>query len=116
MALLTRTDILLADDIKTKIIDIPEFGVDAQVKVKSLTLQEQLDYEKDIQSKKDLGDSIFSLVTKSCVDENNKPIFTKDDVEALKLKSSKGMLRIFNACLEINSLDINSVDKLAKNS
>jgi hypothetical protein len=116
MTLLTGVDILSADDIQTKVVDVPEFGEGAQVKVKSLTLQEQLDYEKEIQGKKDLGDPIFSIVTKCCVDENNKPLFTKDDVAALKLKSSKGMLKIFTACLEINSLDIGSVEKLAKNS
>jgi hypothetical protein len=113
--LLTRDAILASDDIKSALVDVPEWGVDAQVKIKALSIYEQIVYEKEAAVNKDTSDIIFNMLVLCCVNEDGTKIFSKDDIAALKERSSAAVLRVFNACLKINHLDTDSVERLAKN-
>ena len=113
--LLTKEAIFAAKDVNSKVIDVPEWGIGAQIKIKAMSIKDQLVYEKEVAAKKDESDIIFNMLILCCVDEDNKHIFDKKDIELLKEKSSTAILKVFNECLNINSLDVDSVEKIAKN-
>lgn len=113
--LLSREAIFGIQDVPVQVIDVPEWGVGAQIKIKAMSIKEQIAYEKAVSGKKDESDIIFNMLILCCVDDNNKQIFSSSDIALLQEKSSSAILRIFNACLKLNSLDTGGIENIAKN-
>lgn len=113
--LLNKHQVFAADDIKTNIVDMQkEWGGD--VKIKVMSVGEQLAFDEFINSQPDDKQLAFYLITRSCVDEDNKLMFNDSDIEFLKQKSPESILKLFNAILDINRQQPADVENLAKNS
>lgn len=132
MALLSRSQILEAQDIKTKVIPIAEWGGD--VKIKQLSAKEFNDISmsmvnikkmaaKQLSSKNqdNLEDAIndiaiknqkIMLIIKSCVDENMKPLFTEADLDLLYQKNTNVIDRLI---AEIEEFNASSAEETKKN-
>lgn len=134
MALLSRNQILEAKDIKTKDIEVPEWG--GTIRIKQLSAKEYNDITmnmvnirkmaaKQLSSKKNsdenLEDAInelaiknqkILLLIKSIVDENMKPLFSEADMELLYQKNTNVIDRII---AEIEEFNANSIEETKKN-
>ncbi len=119
MALLTRDEILGADDIKTEIIEVPEWG--GEVKVKALTGAQRDRFEqnsvegKGKDTKVNLTNIRARLVAASVVDDNNKPIFQDSDVKQLGAKSAVALNRVFEVAQRLSGLTEEDVKELTEN-
>lgn len=111
MAFLNLNDIEKIDDVKTKVIDV----WDGQIKIKQMGFADQIQYEKDRNKITDDSDVILALLKYCIVNEDNTPVFNDDNIKVLKTKNASCLFKIFKECLELNSLDQDSVDKNAKN-
>lgn len=108
MALLTKAQIIAADDIRTQVIDVPEWGEGAQVKIKAWSVAQADAYGSMILNRKDDVQFIAQLrettVSMSIVNEDGSPMFTAKDMAALGKKSPAAINRVHRAALELNKL------------
>lgn len=118
--LLNKEQILNADDIKTELVDVPEWADGGQVKVKALSGLERDEFEASIvdpRTKSATTNNIRAkLLAVSIVDEDNNLIFSEGDIEALGQKSAKPLDRCFAVAMRLSGLSDKDVDELAKNS
>ena len=118
MALLTKDQILSADDRPTRMVPVPEWGGD--VIVSTLTGRERDAWEAsmiaDDQKTMTIDDVRAKLCVKVLVDENGDRIFSDNDAEQLTLKSCAALDRVFQAAKDLNALSDEDVEELAKNS
>ena len=114
MALLNREQFLSAQDSKFVEVALPELG--GEVRIKSLSIAEQLQFEATATTSKSQNELVFDLILISCVDDDNKQMFRKEDLTAIKAKSASSITKLFKAILALNNLDEDEVDGLAKNS
>lgn len=120
MSLLTREQMLHAHDIRTKTVDVPEWG--GQVRVRRLTGEERDRYETSlIQEKKNgqvtrnLRNARARLVVLGVVDEEGKRIFSDADADALAQRSASAIERLFDAIRELSGMSDQAVEELAEN-
>jgi hypothetical protein len=116
MANLTKDQILGAEDLKAKVVDIPEWG--GEVVVSELSAAARMEWELDAfgaDGKPSNDNWKAKLVTRCIVDENGERMFSADDVAALGKKSSKAIDRVYVAALEVNALGDDSVEEIEKN-
>lgn len=134
MALLNRNQILEAKDIKTKDIEVKEWG--GTIRIKQLSAKEYNDITmnmvnirkmaaKQLSSKKNADENLedainelaiknqkILLLIKSIVDENMKPLFTEADLELLYQKNTNVIDKII---AEIEEFNANSIEETKKN-
>lgn len=110
-----------ANDLRTKKVEVPEWGV--TLVVKEMTAAEREQYEAGYTNKAGKKgfdasvDSLIMLISHCCTDESGHRLFNSDEGrELLKAKSSARILSLFQECLKINSLTKEEVDGLEKNS
>lgn len=118
--LLSKADILAAQDIPVREIYIAEW--DADVRVKGLNARERDDYESSITVGKGKNRDVqmrnmrAKLIVRCLVGDDNKPIFSEADVDALGEKSAAAIEKIFDVARELSGLSENDMEELAKNS
>ena len=119
--LLTREQILGADDLPTETVEVPEWG--GAVRVRGLTGAERDALEssmisqhgKDVQIK--LANLRAKLVVRSIVDVTGARVFSDDgDVMALGRKSALALQRVFEVAQRLSGLTAADVEELTKNS
>lgn len=110
---LNKHQIFACNDLKEKLVDMPEWG--GEIKIKALSVAEQLEYDAFISSDPKEIDMALHLIMVACVDSDNKKLFDSSDVELLKNKSSKNLFRLVNEILSLNKQNPDEVDSLAKN-
>lgn len=116
MALLNRNQILEAKDIKTEIVDVPEWGGSVMVKLLTGTERDQLEASVIDDKGKFKKDNVRAkLVLKCAVDEEGKPLFQPADLEAIGSKSSSALDRIFSAAQKLNRMGAEDIAELVKN-
>ncbi len=99
--LLTLDDILGADDIEYRTIELPEWG--GSVRLRLLNGAETIQFQTSLEKNK--REATIALVRSSVVDADGKKLFQhKDDFAALKKKSMKVIRRIGNEALDLNGL------------
>lgn len=113
MALLNRKQFIDADDIKYCEVELPELG--GSVRIRSMSGKDEIEFE-DVKKNKEATEWIFWAIARYCVDENNQQMFTEDDVEAIKEKSSSSIKKLFDAILDLNTINDSKVEAEAKNS
>lgn len=117
--MLSKQKILIADDLSTEIMDIPEWG--GQIKIKEMTGSERDMLEQSTYTQKgddfqmNLKDIRARLCAICIIDENNERLFEDSDIQELSKKSSKVLDRIFEVCQRINGLKKEELDEMAKN-
>lgn len=124
MAILTKAQILAAEDLTTELVEVPEWG--GEVLVRSLTGQARDQYEADfllIDTSKgkpsydmDLENARARLVALSVVDEAGRLLFDDDDVRELGKKSALALDRVYATAKRISGLSDEDVEELRKNS
>ena len=120
MPLLTRDQILAAQDLKTEEVKVPEWG--GSVRVRSLDGAERDEFEQQMletrgaNTRVNMRNSRARLVAASVVDEQGKTLFTPADVEKLGGKSAKALNRVFEVAQRLSGLTREDVEELAKNS
>jgi hypothetical protein len=112
--LLSKSDILSKNDLKVEIVQVPEWK--GPVKIKVMSIAEQIEFEKMDKDKSHNSDLIFAMLVLCCIDDEGKHLFNKEDIPALKEKSSTAVIKLFKACLKLNQLNENDLEKKAKNS
>lgn len=112
-----RDKILNTNDIRTEIIDIPEWGV--QVEIKSLTgKQRSLVLSEAIgeKGKMDFEKMYPTLVIASTFDPiTHEPVFQATDIAILNEKNGGALEKIAQKAMELSGLKEDSVGKAEKN-
>ena len=120
MSCLNRDLILNADDIKTKEIEVPEWG--GTVLVKALNGHERDSFEGSIMkgtgvnAKVDIENIRAKLVVRSIVGEDGKRLFSDSDAEILSRKSAAALDRVFDAAQKLSGIGNDDLKDLVKNS
>ena len=118
--ILTREQILSADDLKREEVVVPNWG--GSVFVRSLTgaerdrLEEQSVTRNGKTFEANYNNVRARLVSLAAVDESGKRLFTEADIEALGAKSAAALDLVFTVASRLNGLSAKDVDELAKNS
>lgn len=115
---LNINDILNSSDIKTKKIDIPEWG--GFVEIRSMTGESRDAYEESVFKKLDNGDYERDLsnarakLIAACVYAPDGTRMFKSDaqVKALGSKSAIVLDRLFSECQNLNSISQQDMDEL----
>lgn len=118
--LLTRDQILSADDLKQESVPVPEWGGD--VLVRGLDGEERDAYEATIISqrgtdvKMNLNNARAKLVQRSVVDGVGSRLFDESDVKRLAKKSAAALQRVYDVAARLSGLSKEDLDDLTKNS
>lgn len=118
MAILTRDQILAANDIVTEVVPVPEWG--GEVLVRGLTGAERDAFEKNIVEIKGkrtiVKDNIRAkFVAATVVDEAGHLLFDEADIYPLGKKSAAALDRVFAAAQRLSGLSDSDVEELEKN-
>ena len=115
--LLTKEQILSAQDIKDKVVDVPEWG--GAVRLTGLTAAQRDHFTQSI-SKGKGRDKDFSLdniranfVCRHIVDNDGKPMFTPKELGG---KSSAVIERLYDECARLSGMSDEHLKELTKNS
>lgn len=106
-SLLSRDQILATKDISYDVVSVPLWGGD--VKLKQLSASQQFDLSNLLDLPENKGLGMYLILTIMAVDEHDAPIFTKDDVAALKDKN----FHVLNM-LQRRAVDLNNAGAAAK--
>lgn len=119
MAGLTKEQILAAQDLKSEVVAVPEWG--GEVRLRSMTGADRDAYEQSLVEARGEGEARrlanvrARLVAFCAVDEAGARLFSEADVEALGAKSAAALDRLFEACTRLNRIGASDVEALAKN-
>jgi hypothetical protein len=118
--LLSRDDILKADDLPREVVACPEWGGDVLVQALSGTQRDEFEASMAVMRGKtvvpDTENIRAKLVARSLVDEDGGQLFTQHDVHALGLKSAAALDRVFAVASRLSGLSDEDIDDLAGNS
>jgi len=120
MAILTREQILQANDIATETVSVPEWGGEVLVRALSGSQRDAFDDATLEQKGKNRRVNLVNVRARLCaisiVDETGKRMFSDEDVRALGRKSAAALDRVFAAAQRLSGLTDEDVEELAKNS
>lgn len=116
MSLLSREQILGAQDLTHEDVKVPEWG--GTVRVRTMTGEERDAYETAIYGgeKVDVKNVRAKLLAIVICDEKGERMFTEEDVAALGKKSVRALQRIFLVAQKLNAISEEALKDLAKNS
>lgn len=123
MPILTRDEILGADDLQLIEVAVPEWG--GSVCVKALTGFERDQYEESlirwrakkgqkVQATMALSNARAKLVSLAVRDESGERVFSDRDVAALGAKSAAALERVFDVAAGISGLQAKDVAELTQ--
>jgi len=120
MSLLSRAQMLAAQDLKTIDVDVPEWGGPVRLRMLSATERDEFDasISKVTATSRtlDLRNLRARMVARSVVDEEGAAVFTEADAVELGKKSSIAIGRLFEAAQKLNGITPTAVDEAEKNS
>jgi hypothetical protein len=117
---LTKAQILAASDLKTEIVEVPEWG--GSVTVRTMTAAERDTFEAGLVKgdgkarKTDFTNFRAKLVALTAVDPSGTRLFTDAEADQLGQKGAAPMQRLFEVAQRLNGLSQADVDDLTKNS
>ena len=116
MNLLTKEAILSADDRKFEVVSVPEWN--GSVRVATIPAIEQDRWTAESAESGETKKETYRIqyVALCCVDEDGNRLFSQKHVEALGLKSSKAIGRVFDVAARLNGLHAEATGELEKNS
>lgn len=116
--LLSKEDILKADDLEREECEVPEWN--GSVIVRALNGKERDDYEASCveQRGKDMHRNLRNvrakLVVRSVINEDGERLFEDRDANALGLKSAAALDRVFTVAARLSRLSDEDVEELAQ--
>ena len=120
MTLLSKTEILTANDLQTEDVEVPEWG--GSVRVRSFTGRERDAFEASMvrgdgrDRRVDLTNMRARLVGLTVIDETGQRLFTDEEVDLLGAKSGAALDRVFAIAQKLNGLSGADVEEFSKNS
>jgi len=120
MGLLTREEILQAEDLPTEDVEVPEWG--GSVLVQGLTGAERDAFEStvvELRGRKthlNMQNARAKLCAMAMVDEQGERVFRDGDVEELGQKSGAALQRVFQVAQRLSGLSNEDIEELTKNS
>lgn len=115
--ILTKDQILQAQDIRTERVEVPEWGGDVFVRTMSGTERDQL--EASIigkQGERNLENLRAKIVALSVVDREGNRLFSFKDTLELGKKSARALDRVFSVAQRLSGFTPKDVEELTKNS
>ncbi len=117
--LLSRDQILSADDLQTKDVYVHPWG--GYVRIRTMTAHERDQFEQQIFTnrggKKDKMDDVRAkLASLAIVDESGNRMFSEKDVKALSKKSAAAVDKVFSEAQKLNAVTDEDVEDMTKNS
>ena len=114
--MLTKEQILSAQDIKTEAVDVPEWAGQVNVRVMSGAARDAFGASlRDAAGTLDMTKYRAGLLVRTIVDEAGVELFTLADLEALNGKSGIALQRVFEVADRLNAMSGNAVEEAAKN-
>lgn len=118
MKILTKDQIFKADDLKTEVIEIPEWG--GAVRVATMTGAGRDAFERSVWGadgqSRDLNNLRAKMVAATVVDDRGRLLFDSvEDVERLSVKSGAALDRIFAVARRLNRISPEDMEELEKN-
>lgn len=115
MTTLSKDAILGANDIKTEVVSIPEWGGSVRVSVMSGLARDAF---MAMQEGKASGHSVFQahLLAATLVSDDGSLIFTEADIGALRAKSRVVLDKLVDVALRINGMTVTAIEDAEKNS
>ena len=118
MKVLTKEAILSMDDLPIEEVKVPEWN--GTVRMRSLSGKERDEFESAVQfrskgNRVDIKELKVTLLSLTIVDEENKLIFTKEDLTTLNAKSAKAIDQLFAVATKMNGIGEEAVKELGKN-
>lgn len=117
MKILTKDEILQADDIRKEEVEVPEWG--GSVWVQTMSGKERDRFEASIISAKgerNLTNLRAKIVALSVIDESGKRLFTFEDALELGKKSARALDRVFSVAQRLSGFTPQDVEEMTKNS
>jgi len=121
MAGVTREAFLAPAAVPTERVPLPEFGDGAYVTVHGMTARARSQFEQQFQtsggkqSPKRLREVRQRLLVACCKDDEGKPLFTADDIDAIGEQSSAVVERIVNVAMRLCGMKDDDIETLAGN-
>lgn len=118
MALLSKDQILAAEDLVTEDVEVPEWG--GTVRVRMMTGAERDSFEDSLTQTKgknvktNLANLRARLVARTVVDEAGKRMFTDAEAGVLGQKSAAALDRVFEAARRLNGMTEADVEELTE--
>ncbi|WP_186183748.1 hypothetical protein [Burkholderia gladioli] len=112
--MLTRDQILAARDLETEVVHVPEWGGDVRIGVMSGKAREIL--MDSLAEQQPLSRFQALMLASTIVDDAGTPIFSADDVEQLRGKSTEVMVRLVEVAMRLNKIGQTAVEEAEKNS
>lgn len=118
--ILTRDQIVKAEDIEYEIVSIPEWGGD--VKLKTMTGTERDAWESSVFRAKgkvnnaDYQDMRAKLLSRCIVGEDDKRLFSDKEVAAVGAKNASILDRLYIVAAKLNAIGADDEEELLKNS
>jgi len=116
MVILTKNDILKADDTQTVTVSVPEWGGD--VIISSMTGFARDQFEASLVGKnggQNISNIRAKLAAATIVDEKGNLMFSEKDLAKLGSKSAAALDRVFEAAQKLNRITEQDVEDLAGN-
>ena len=117
MGLLSREEILAADDVRTEEVEVPDWGGTVLVSIMTGTARDR--YESslvDDEGKFVAMENLRARFVSAClVDNAGELLFSADDILALGKKSADALDIVFTVASRLNRTGVNSLENAAKN-
>jgi len=113
MGLLTREQILSADDVKTEIVPVPEWG--GEVRVRGMTGLERDRFEAKAVDE-DFENVRAAYAAATIIDEDGNNLFDAEDITELGDKSSSALQRVLLVAQRISGVTDRELESMEKNS
>lgn len=116
--ILSRDDILKADDLETEDVDVPEWG--GVVRIRGLTGTQRDAFEASVvkmngtNKQYNLTNLRARFVALCVVDADGKRLFTDQDVKQLGEKSATALERVWTAARKLSGMSEDDVEELAE--
>lgn len=126
LRILSRQEVIDAQDFKFEDVPTPEWGEGTGVRIKSLSARERDSYEKSILIKRgsgrkqvqevDMLNARAKLVVFTAIDETGTLIFTAADVLDLGKKNAAPISRLAEKAMELSGISDDDMEALEGNS
>lgn len=114
--LLSREDILSAEDLQQEVVEVPEWGGSLYVRGMDGTSRDAFERDMVTIKGKDVSTNWQNfrakLVARCAVDAEGKRLFTDSDAAALGRKSAAALQRVFVVAQRLNGLSDAEVEEL----
>lgn len=114
--MLDKASILAAQDLKTEVVAVPEWGGDVTVRMLTAADRDALSFSLiGPDGKTNTQDYKAKLVARCLVGEDGQRLFADDEVQLLGAKSAVALERVFVVADRLNQISNAAIEEAEKN-